>query len=105
MLRLSRSLSTGPPVRLLVSVRTPDDLYYAGELPGPEVTVAYSRRAPAGDTRPEGRVAAEDVGRLVMAGEGYVCGPAGFVEHASMLLVEAGMEANRIRTERFGPTG
>ena len=35
----------------------------------------------------------------------YVCGPTGFVEVAANGLVELGHEPNRIRTERFGPTG
>ena len=35
----------------------------------------------------------------------YVCGPTGFVEAAANGLVELGHEPERIRTERFGPTG
>ena len=35
----------------------------------------------------------------------FVCGSNGFVEAASQLLVAAGLEPGRIRTERFGPTG
>ena len=42
-------------VRLLVSVRSPADLYFADELPGPEVTVAYTRAAPPGTARGVGR--------------------------------------------------
>jgi ferredoxin-NADP reductase len=34
----------------------------------------------------------------------FVCGPTGFVEAASRLLVAAGHAPDRIRTERFGPT-
>lgn len=105
MLRLARSLAASPPVRLIVSVRRPGDLYYADELSGPEVTVAYTREAPASSARAAGRLALEDVSRLVMPGAGYVCGSTGFVEHASTLLVEAGMDAALVRTERFGPTG
>jgi ferredoxin-NADP reductase len=33
-----------------------------------------------------------------------VCGSNGFVETASELLLELGMDAGSIRTERFGPT-
>jgi ferredoxin-NADP reductase len=33
----------------------------------------------------------------------YACGPSGFVEAASDLLVEAGYPAANIKTERFGP--
>src|SRR5206468_3753610 len=35
----------------------------------------------------------------------YVCGPTPFVEGAARLLVAAGHEPGRIRTERFGNTG
>ena len=35
----------------------------------------------------------------------YVCGSNGFVEAASTLLLEAGLEPGWIRTERFGPSG
>jgi ferredoxin-NADP reductase len=35
----------------------------------------------------------------------YVCGPTGFVELATQLLVEAGHDAASIRAERFGPSG
>jgi ferredoxin-NADP reductase len=38
-------------------------------------------------------------------GIAFVCGSNGFVESASDLLLEAGYEPRRIRTERFGPTG
>jgi ferredoxin-NADP reductase len=34
----------------------------------------------------------------------FVCGATGFVEHAATLLVDAGHDPQRIRTERFGPT-
>jgi ferredoxin-NADP reductase len=35
----------------------------------------------------------------------YVCGPTRFVEAVASTLVELGHEPDRIRTERFGPTG
>ena len=35
----------------------------------------------------------------------YVCGPTLFVEAAATALVELGHEPQRIKTERFGPTG
>lgn len=35
----------------------------------------------------------------------YVCGPSRFVETVASALVELGHEPDRIRTERFGPTG
>jgi ferredoxin-NADP reductase len=35
----------------------------------------------------------------------FVCGPTPFVEAVATALVQLGHEPNRIRTERFGPTG
>jgi len=35
----------------------------------------------------------------------YVCGPTGFVEAVADLLVAKGHDTERIRTERFGPSG
>ncbi len=35
----------------------------------------------------------------------FVCGSNGFVETAAGLLLEAGFAPERVRTERFGPTG
>jgi ferredoxin-NADP reductase len=89
-------------------VRTPDDLFYRGEY-GQETTVVYTRSAPAGWPRPPGHL---DPGTLApLAAEfapvgatAYVCGSAGFAEHASQLLVQVGMEPTAIRVERFGPS-
>ncbi|GAA3604130.1 ferredoxin reductase [Kineosporia mesophila] len=93
------------PLRLLVSVRRPEDLYYRGEY-GPETTVIHTRRAPDGDGRPVGRLTAADMEPLLAAVPGataYVCGSAGFTEHASQLLVTLGLPAADVRIERFGP--
>jgi ferredoxin-NADP reductase len=35
----------------------------------------------------------------------FVCGSSGFVETVANLLVAAGHDAGRVKTERFGPTG
>ena len=35
----------------------------------------------------------------------FVCGSNGFVETAAQLLVGSGIAPERVRTERFGPTG
>ena len=104
MLRLARR-QHGPdhPLRLVVSVRSPDDLLYAGELPGPDATVVYTRQAPAGATRPPGRLTLADL--PAPAALAYVCGSSGFADAATALLLEAGVAAGDIRVERFGPTG
>ena len=116
MLRLARrSAESSAPsrrgnradlVRLLVSVRTPDDLYFAAELPGPEVTVAWTRTAPPGTARRVGRLGPADVAPLVRGGETvFVCGSAGFADAVTDLLVAAGVPTGSIRVERFGPSG
>ncbi len=35
----------------------------------------------------------------------FVCGPTGFVESVASTLIDMGHAPERIRTERFGPTG
>ena len=106
MLRLARGHGRSDLVHLVTSVRRPADLYYKDELPGPEVTIAYSRQAPPGDPRPPGRLTLDDVAPAVRPGAtAYVCGSDGFADHASVLLLDAGVPTERIRVERFGATG
>jgi len=106
MLRLARRTGQADLVRLVVSVRSPDHLYYADELPGPETTVVYTRRKPPGMARPVGRLTATDLPRAIdRAATAYVCGSTGFADRATDLLLDAGIPATAIRVERFGPTG
>jgi ferredoxin-NADP reductase len=105
MLRLARSTEQSHLVRLVVSVRNPEDLYYRAELPGPETNIVYTRAtSPAG--RPPGRLTTADFAQsLLPDSTAYVCGSPGFADAASELLVELGQPTERIRVERFGPTG
>jgi len=106
MLRLARATGRSDLVRLVASVRGPTDLYYAEELPGPEVTVVHSRVAPPGGSRPAGRLSGADLAPVVRPeATAYVCGSTGFADAASTLLVGLGVPADRIRVERFGATG
>jgi ferredoxin-NADP reductase len=102
MLRHARRLGRSELVRLAVSVRSPADLLYAAELPGPETTVVYTREA--GSDRPPGRLMAADLDVLPDA-TAYVCGSSPFADAASRILVDLGQPVDRIRVERFGPTG
>jgi ferredoxin-NADP reductase len=113
MYRHWRETGRRQPLRLVVSVRTPDDLYYRDELlagggPGPDpaiVNVVHTRVAPAASTRPAGHLDAGTLERLLVPGATcYVCGSTGFAEHASRLLVDLGVPAGDVRTERFGPS-
>ena len=106
MLRLARRSGRSDLVHLIVSVRAPEDLYYADELPGPESEVLYTRRAPAGWPRTAARLGPGDL--PVATGPdttAYVCGSSGFADAATGVLGGAGIPEERIRVERFGPTG
>jgi ferredoxin-NADP reductase len=105
MLRHRRRTMPECAMRLIYSVRGADDVIYADEL-GAETTLTYTREAPAGWDGHTGRI---DAGLVAAAADGallaFVCGSNGFVETASRLLLDAGLDAAAIRTERFGPTG
>jgi ferredoxin-NADP reductase len=104
MLRLARHLGRGDLVRVLASFRTPDDVWFADELPGPEVKLAFTRTAPAGDPRPVSRLTIDDLPSLPDDATAFVCGSTPFTNHATDLLLELGLPAADIRVERFGPT-
>ena len=98
MLRLARRTQNSHLVRLVVSVRSASDLYYAAEL--------HTREAPSSSGRPPGRLTGADIRQpLVPDATAYVCGAPGFADAASELLVGLGQPLHRIRVERFGPTG
>jgi ferredoxin-NADP reductase len=104
MLRQARREGTADLLRLVVSARSPADLYYAAELPGPQTTVLWTRSSPG--PRPAGRMTAADLAPVVRGGEDvYVCGSPGFCDAATDLLTELGVPVPVIRVERFGPSG
>jgi ferredoxin-NADP reductase len=106
MLRLARRSGTPDLVRLVVSVRTPEDLYYGTEIVGPETTLVYTRATPPGFARAPARLSRDDIPQPVAPGtRSYVCGSSGFADAASNLLVDIGIPTEQIRVERFGPTG
>ncbi len=110
MLRYRRARLPGVEMRLIYSVRGPEDVVYARELEaGEETLLTYSRLAPPGWEGHEGRIDAGMVKAAGIAPDGgaraYICGSNGFVETAVGLLTDAGWEPERILTERFGPTG
>ncbi|MEO3755476.1 ferredoxin reductase [Streptomyces sp. B6B3] len=110
MIRARRQAPPHGPWHLLYSVRTPDDVWYRDQLdgrdPGLTVQLLYTRRAPAGGPRPPGRVTAADLDAptagLPPGSPVYVCGPTGFVESVSDLLLDLARDPATIRTERFG---
>jgi ferredoxin-NADP reductase len=105
MLRHKRRAMPELDMRLVYSVRHADDVIYADEL-GDDAVVTYTREAPAGWTGHTGHIDAELLREPAAGAQlAFVCGSNGFVETASGLLLELGMEPTSIRTERFGPTG
>jgi ferredoxin-NADP reductase len=116
MIRARQTVGSRAPFRLIYSVRTPDERYYAAELrrfaragDGLDIAFVYTRAAPDGWDRPVGRITADD-----LAARGwppdftplcFVCGPTGFVETVTSILTGLGHDPNLIKTERFGPTG
>jgi ferredoxin-NADP reductase len=106
MLRLARSRRVSDLVRLVVSVRAPSDLYYADELAGPESSVVYTRTTPPGLARPAGRITASDLpSTMLESATVYVCGSPAFCDFVTDLALEGGAARERIRVERFGPSG
>ncbi len=112
MIRAHGASASAAPFRLLYSVRTPDDIFYANELRDAaaaaalDLTIAYTRRAPAGDPAPPGRISRELVEASTFGPEVgpaiFVCGPNGFVAAAADHLVALGHDPLTIKTERFG---
>ena len=104
------------PARLLYSSRSFDDVIYREELvrlaaddDSLRVVHTITRDAPtnwAGHRRRIDRAMLDEVGWPPSdQPHVFVCGPTSMVEAAASALVESGHAPERIRTERFGPTG
>jgi len=116
MLRTHEQVKSDAPVRLIYSARTPADVIYATELSERSrvsplaVSYAFTRTAAQDLTGRSsahaGRLNASVVAEAVFPPQAgpaiYVCGPSGFVEAATSLLIAAGHPPGAIRTERFG---
>jgi ferredoxin-NADP reductase len=107
MLRHRRRTMPELPMRLVYSVRAAEDVIYADEL-GDDAVLTFTRAAPEGWTGHRGRIDEALIAQSatsLTSGIAFVCGSNGFVESAAGLLLDSGFEPQRIRTERFGPTG
>jgi len=97
------------PAKLIYSARTHDDLIYRDELSalGDDVLLTLTREQREGVRA--GRVDEDLLRDETFAPDEdprvFVCGPTSFVESVASALVELGHAPERIRTERFGPTG
>jgi ferredoxin-NADP reductase len=104
MLRHRRRTMPDLPMRLVYSVRTAQDVIYADELE--DAALTFTREPPGGWTGHTGRIDGPMIaGALMPMATAFLCGSNAFVEAASRLLLDAGTDPARIRTERFGPTG
>ena len=116
MIRSRTSAGSTVPFRLLYSVREPGAVFYRDELRALSaehrsviVTYAYTRTVPKDWPRPPGRIDAALITDTTWPADlgpaCYICGPTPFVETVANLLTASGNERDKIRTERFGPTG
>jgi ferredoxin-NADP reductase len=116
MLRHRAARGSRVPTRLLSSSRSLEDVIYREELDrlagrgdGLEVVHTLTRRQPGDWTG-----YARRIDRAMLAEVGFppqqrplcmVCGPTPLVEVVAAALVELGHPLDRVKTERFGPTG
>jgi ferredoxin-NADP reductase len=106
MLRTARLRDRPELEDLVVSVRGPELLYYHDELPSPQTTIVYTRTAPEHARHPVGRIDAATLEPIsTKPGMFFVCGSAAFCDHATSLLEHLGVATDRMRVERFGPSG
>jgi ferredoxin-NADP reductase len=115
MLRHRAVAGVNDPARLLYSARTDEQIIYGQELEmlarnnGLTVSYTLTRSQPSGWKGYTRRIddamlkeVSAPLGRELLA---YICGPTALVEVAADGLERVGLAAERIRTERFGPSG
>jgi ferredoxin-NADP reductase len=116
MLRHRARTGAGNPTRLLFSSRHFEEVIYRDELDalaaasdGLEVVHTLTRSQPAGwmgyARRIDDSMIAEVLDPLGSTARSFICGPTALVEVAANALVRLGLPGDRVRTERFGPTG
>lgn len=104
------------PTALLFSVRTGDDAIYQRELTqlasndtSFHLFLTFTRQPPPGWTGYRRRIDRTMLTALLQSFEtrpqSFICGPTLLVEQVANTLVELGLSADMVRTERFGPTG
>jgi ferredoxin-NADP reductase len=104
------------PTKLLYSSRSYEEVIYREELEGlmandPSLRIIHTltRQQPPNWTGHRRRIDREILAEAAWRPEekpiAYTCGPTALVETVANLLLELGYEPERIKTERFGPTG
>jgi ferredoxin-NADP reductase len=115
MLRHRAAAGGGVAARLLYSARSLDDVIYRDELErlaredaNLDVLYTLTRVQPpewAGYARRVDEQMLREIAFPRRDGIAFVCGPTRFVETVADGLLAVGYPAERIKTERFGPTG
>jgi ferredoxin-NADP reductase len=116
MLRHRRRSLARIPASLIYSARSLADVVYRDELDTMargdrdlRLVYALTREHPSDWNGHRGRVnealLAENSFTREQNPTFFICGPTGFVEGISSMLVKLGFDPLAIRTERFGPTG
>jgi ferredoxin-NADP reductase len=116
MLRHRAAGDSRVPTRLLYSSRSLEDVIYKDELDrlasradGLEVFHTLTRSQPPDWSGYSRRIDREMLDEVAFTTEQHplcmVCGPTPLVEAVASLLVELGHPPDRVKTERFGPTG
>ncbi len=115
MLRYRKAIGSDVPATLLASSRSWIEIIYREELdelaadPALQIVHTLTRSRPADWTGYDRRIdqaMLEEVAVPPAAGTmAYVCGPTGLVESVASSLVRMGYEPDRVKTERFGPSG
>ena len=115
MLRHRAAVGADTPARLLYSSRSLGDVIYRDELdmldsadPYLEVRYALTRAQPEGWSGYSRRIDEEILRETAYPnaeGVAFVCGPTRFVETVADGLLAVGYSPERVKTERFGPTG
>ncbi len=113
-----RAMAMGQPVRaaLLYSARSINEVIYREELERMvaedasfDLFMTLTRSQPPDwadfSRRVDEPMLQELVERLGRPAHSYVCGPTSFVETVATLLVDSGIPASDVHTERFGPSG
>jgi ferredoxin-NADP reductase len=116
ILRTRAAAADRAPVRLLCSSRTEADIIYRGELgrlasagDGVAIVHTLTRERPPGWAGERGRIDQTMLRKHCWPPEEmpcvFVCGPTAFVEAVANELVALDHAPERIKTERFGPSG
>jgi ferredoxin-NADP reductase len=116
MIRQKAALRSPVPVRLLYSSRAYEEIIFREELDRlaaevGELTVEHTltRSQPEGWSGYNRRIDRAMLEEFTWAAEErpltFVCGPTPLVESVATLCVEMGYAPERVKTERFGPTG